>query len=198
MPNKSEVGKGQFLSESQIEYLAGEHDQLSPNAEGTKRSRIRDRTVGAIHDLGIVCQNLGKDDRESLFDFDKPDLIDPNEPIDPRGKWGYAGFNTDFSHLIRFFYKMFRENGISREEILEELERTIVVAEFEYRHRLEHTERLEQNLRPVDVEADFQVTTVGNVDLQTVKQRYVQGEELSGIEMKALVESGFAELQIDY
>jgi hypothetical protein len=196
MPDKEEIQKGRFLTETQIEYLVGENDQLSPNAEGTKRSRIRDRAAGAIGDLTAVT-NLGRADREELFDFDKPEPISPREPAEPVGKWGYAGLDFDFNRLVEFFYKMFRENGVPRERILAELESSVEAAEFEFRHDIERTERLEEHLRPVDVEADFQITTVGNVDLQSARERYKMGEELSGMEMKALIESGYAELQLD-
>jgi len=196
MPEKAEIEKGQFLSDSQIEYLVGEDNQLSSNAEQTKRSRIRDRTVGAIGDLTTVT-NLGRDDREKLFDFDKPDPIRPRTSAGPHGKWGYVGLDNNFNRLVQFFYKMFRENGVPREEILSELESAVEAAEFEFRHDLQRAERLEEHLRPIDVEADFEITTVGNVDLQSARERAKWNEELSGIEMKALVESGYAELQLD-
>lgn len=197
MPDKEHLEKGHFLTKTQLEYLAGEREDLSSNAEDVKRARIRDRTVGAINDIGIISQNLGKNDRENLFDYNKPELIDLREPVDPNGKWGYAGFDVEFSYIIQFFYKIFRENGISRGEILAQIESAVEAAEFECRHGLESGERIEKNIRPIDIEADFQITTVGNVDLQTAKLRYSRGEEISGMEMKALVESGYAEFEID-
>jgi hypothetical protein len=199
MPNKQERDYGRFLTNTQREYLHGHHNPPSKNAEKQTRSKIRDRTVGALIDLQHVSRRLKKEDRELIFEYEAPQ-IGAGHQFDeaPHNAWGDIGVGMAFRDITRFFYKMLRENGFSQDAMMAQLERVVEKAEHETRHGFEWQEGwTEHGRRAVDVEADFRLRTVDDVDVEKARERYEHGTELSGIEMKALLDSGEAELQFN-
>lgn len=116
------------------------------------------------------------------------------ESID--GLWGRVGVATEMTSILEFFYRMLREDGATREEVCS----LIAVA-------LEHAEGKHHHSSPIgwrhnDVAATVEVKTVdvidteNDVDTEDARQWFGDGEDLSPLELKALVESGEYELQL--
>ena len=198
MPNKNELEKGRFLTDTQREYLKGGHESPSASAERQLRSKTRDRTVGAILDLQLVSRTLPKRDRENLYEYESERFqLGHRFEEAPHDAWGDIGVSMAFQDITHFFYKLLRENGHDKQVMMGILERTVEKAEHDVRNNFEWKEGwTEHGRRAVDVEADFRLTTVDDVDLERAKKRFESGSELSGLEMKALVESGVAEFEL--
>jgi len=208
MPDERELAAGRFLSDNQRDYLKGDYEPPNKNAERQYRSQIRDRMVGAILDLGVVVRKLQHTDRESLFNYGTEEEWIGTKKIDllseyRHNRWGDIGFAHEFGELIQFFWKTYRENGATRDTSLRQLELWTQKAEHEYLHGFEHGEGwTEHGKRPTDVEADYSMRTVDDIDVDSLLDRLnpdaTEGRsaasELSGLEMKALVESDHAEI----
>ena len=199
MPSKEERDYGRFLTDTQRKYLHGHHDPPSENAKKQTRSKIRDRTVGALLDLHHVSQRLKKEDRELIFEYKAPQIgVGHRFDEAPYDAWGDIGVGMAFQDITRFFYKMLRENGFSQDAMITQLESVVEKAEHEVRNGFEWQEGwTEHGRRAVDVEADFRIQTVDDVDIERARERLEHGTELSGMEMKALIEVGEAELQLN-
>lgn len=202
MPSEDERQKGRFLTDTQQDYLNGSHDPPSDNAEVQLRSKIRDRMVGAMVELAHAGTNLGHRDRGLLYDnhtdveFSERFGEYHRFPEEFPGRWGDLGFVHHAGLITGFFYKTMRENGYPRASALSILERVVEQTEHEVRNEFEHGEGwVEEGLRAVDVAADFRVKTVGEVDLDLAEDRLESGTELSGLEVKALVDAGHAEVR---
>lgn len=199
MPDKTQRDKGRFLTETQREYLLGHHDPPTRNAEEQMRSKIRDRTIGAIIDLQYISRYLTKEDRENLFNYAK-EKLQPGHGFEeaPHNAWGDVGVPVAFEDVTRFFYKMLRENGFSRDIVVgHHLERIAEEGEHEYRNDFEWKEGwMNEGRRSVDVEADFRLKTIDDVDVERARERFESGIELSGLEMKALIEQDEAEFSL--
>jgi hypothetical protein len=212
VPDERELAAGRFLSDNQRSYLTGSFEPPNKNSERQYRSQIRDRTVGGILDLAVVAQNLERHDRELLFNYgtERKEVTEKVEdiPLFPEyrhGKWGDIGFVVEFSEIIQFFWKTYRESGATRDTLLQHFEQWAKKAEHEYRHGFERYEGwIEQGKLPTDVEANFDMKTVDDVDVDALLDRLDPDSdsgrhvpsELSGLEMKALVESGHADIQL--
>jgi len=69
-----------LLTDTQRRYLQGTADELSPDAERMKRSRIRNRIRAGIEDFDIVFNHLEARDRDPLTDFGhRSDLASDDE-----------------------------------------------------------------------------------------------------------------------
>ena len=198
MPSEQERNYGRFLTDTQRDYLRGYHDPPNQNAEKQLRSKIRDRTVGAILDLHIVSRNLTEQDRELVFNYKQSQIGSHRFEEAAHNVWGYLGLVEVFRDITRFFYKLLRENGVSRAEAVTHLEKIAEKGEHETIHGFEWQEGwVDEGRRAVDVEADFRLKTLENIDVERVREKFERGTEISGLEMKALVESDEAELQLD-
>ena len=199
MPSKDQREKGRFLTETQLDYLQGKHDPPNRNAEEQMRSKIRDRTIGAIIDLQYIGRYLSKADREHLFNYKKEKLqLGHRFEEAPHNAWGDIGVPAAFEDITRFFYRMLRENGFSRDIVVGQyLESIAEEGEHDYRNDFEWKEGwTKEGRRKVDVEADFRLKTVDDIDVERARERYENGIELSGLEMKALLEQDQAEFSL--
>ena len=210
MVDEETRNKGRSLTDTQREYLTGEGENISDNYERQIRSKIRDRFVGSIQDLGIIAKNLQQKDRKNLYNYNTDKSL--NEVLGevttfPESQYGRGDFlfTVVFGELIQFYWKTLRENGATREELLRRFELLAERAEHEYRNEFERYEGwLEQGKRPTDIEADFRMESVDDVDIDALLTRleedadsgYRSVSELSGLEMKALIESGDAEISL--
>lgn len=206
MPNEQHREYGRFLTDRHREYLHGERDE-NDSSERQLRLEIRNRTVGALLDLGLVGTRLTRDDRKQIHSYAASDpsehaehageYIQTHELEDARyGVWGDLGVGLYFQYITQFLYKLVRE-GRSMDYTLARLEQIIEKAEHEHRNGFEFGEGSQKGRRAVDVEAEFQMRTVDDVDLDRARERFERGTELSGIEMKALVESGDAKIELN-
>lgn len=199
MPDEREFRAGRFLGEKQREYLTGDYQPDSSNLESQYRSQIRDRTVGALVDLKIVAENLERRDRELLHEYKKPQLqrvgSQKLEELPFPGVWGQVGLSEYFVSTTEFLYKTLRENGASSEAMVGLLGYAARWAEHEVRNGYEYREGwLEEGRKAVDVETDFQLHTVQEVDVDMAKGKLERGTELSGLELKALEQAGEIEI----
>ena len=210
MPDKRERDAGRFLGQKQREYLTGDYEPPSANAERQYRSQIRDRTMGAIQEFGVVAKNLERNDRETLYNYGTDSEF--TEEVGelktlPESRYGRGDFTFTMlvGEIIQFYWKTLRENGVTREELLRRFELLVERAEHEYRNEFErHEGWLEQGKRPTDIEADFSMESVDDIDVDALLTRleedadsgYRSVSELSGLEMKALIESGDAEISL--
>lgn len=190
MGRRSGFEKGRFLTPTQRDYLTGEHDPPTDNAESTMRSKIRERTVGAILELGLVSRSLGERDRELIFNYAKPEDISEYSDMPggvsvafqsfdeaPIDRWEWLGLENEFSSMLEFFYKTARENGVPRSHILKSLEMAVEAAEGEW------------GIGFRDVTVDLSVEEEESLDLDALAERYKRGEDLSLTELGALAKS---------
>lgn len=205
---KSEFDRGKFLTETQRKYLQGNHEPPSDNAESQVRSKIRARTKAAIHDLGLIARNLEQKDRSLLLNAETPTSTNLDEmtqltngnrvplPTDEEGEygiWGWVGFSMEMGSILEFYYKTLREqeleegSNFSRSNITESIQASLESAERDY---------LDLPPNNHSIEATVEVETVDDVDLDKAKKRYQQGKDLRPIEVKALIESDHAKLQV--
>ena len=205
-----EVQRGRFLTTDQRAYLIPEHDYTPPNsnAESQVRSKIRRRTKGAIHDLALVARNMSQKDRSLLLNMEtprKPNDVDempklegkplaiPEDDESPVALWGWVGFSHELESIIQFYYRTLRE--IDSEEV--NFARSNIINSLEF--TLEEAERLYQGFSSDDrhnVEASIDIETTKEVDIEKAKRRLNRGQEMRPIELKALVESGEADIEL--
>ena len=151
MSQTDEQAKGRFLTDTQRKYLQGNHDPPSDNAEYQMRSKIRHRTKGAIHDLGIVARHLSQKDRSLLLDLETPHDTDtaqektempdgtplslPTDENTDFGLWGWVGFSREMDSILQFYYLASREQTLkegsdfSRSNITESIKHALENAE---------------------------------------------------------------------
>jgi len=67
MSYEKQFQKGQFLTDKQREYLYGDHEPPTDNAEYQMRSKIRARVEGALTDF-FAANKLSDDDAKKLFE----------------------------------------------------------------------------------------------------------------------------------
>lgn len=66
--------KGRFLTNTQREYLTGNHQPKTDNAERVMRSKIRDRIKGALFEFYIINKHISKDDLGLIFSEFESDI----------------------------------------------------------------------------------------------------------------------------
>lgn len=209
MGQNNEQEKGRFLTDTQRDYLQGEHEPPTNNAEYQLRSKIRHRTKGAIYDLAIVARNLSQKDRSLLLNLETPRSTDakkekaempdgtplpiPTDNNTEYGLWGWVGFSREINSIIRFYYKTLRE--IDSEE--QSFAKTNITSLLEY--TLERAEREYLGLPPSErfnIKATVEVETTTYVNIEKAKRRFQSGKDLRPIELKALAESGEVDIQL--
>lgn len=202
-----EVQRGRFLTKNQRAYLTGDYTPPNSNAESQVRSKIRRRTKGAIHDLALVARRMSQKDRSLLLNMETPSQTDINEmpeldghrlaiPEDnnsPVFLWGWVGFSHELESIIQFYYRTLREidseeTSFARSNITNSLENALEAAEREY-HGFSSDDRH-------NVEASIDIETTKEVDIEKAKRRFSRGQEMRPIELKALVESGEADIKL--
>lgn len=202
-----EVQRGRFLTKDQRAYLIGDYTPPNSNAESQVRSKIRRRTKGAIHDLALVARRMSQKDRSLLLNMETPSQTDLDEmpefdghrlaiPADddsPVAQWGWVGFSHELESIIQFYYKTLREIDsedvdFARSNIIKSLENTLEAAERDY-HGFSMDDRH-------NVEASIDIETTTEVDIEKAKRRFSRGQEMRPVELKALVESGEADIEL--
>lgn len=202
-----EVQRGRFLTTNQRGYLIGDYTPPNSNAESQVRSKIRRRTKGAIHDLGLVARHMSQKDRSLLLNMETPAeteldemselnghrLAIPEDNKSPVALWGWVGFSHELESIIQFYYRTLREIDpeevdFARSNIINSLENTLETAEREY-HGFSSDDRY-------NVEASIDIETTKEVDIEKAKRRFSRDQEMRPIELKALVESGEADIEL--
>lgn len=190
MPN-SEKRYGIF-TERQRKYLQGELDELNPGDERALRGKIRARVDTLFAELTLL-PNISETDREQIFEervvFGEGDIEVEAGQIDSgvlkrdvkRMESG-SGFamGVGLGHLLQFAYTGLREQGYSPDHF-----GTLIKFYIKRAEQALGDDRLYD-----DISVEFSVDTVSTVDLETAKEKRERGEELSAVELKALVDSG--------
>jgi len=119
MANKSDERPAAMLTPAQREYLRGERDEMSADAERALRSRIRERVKTGFMDFQLLWESWDEDEADQVF----KDLFytgEPDEQVDAAAAFAdmfalcYSGlfvhekFDSLFSRGIRQAEESFR------------------------------------------------------------------------------------------
>lgn len=125
--------------------------------------------------------------------LDGQPLAIPKDDESPVSLWGWVGFSHELESIIQFYYRTLREIDseevdFARSNIINSLENTLETAERDY-HGFSSDDRY-------NVEASIDIETTKEVDIEKAKRRFSRDQEMRPIELKALVESGEADIEL--
>jgi len=94
-----------FLTDTQRDYLRGEHTPPNDNAEQQMRLKIRNRTKKALEDIDLLADGLSQDDIEqTLFDSKPAFEVETWEKAQGRDPDHKSHLDT-MAGVIAFFYR---------------------------------------------------------------------------------------------
>lgn len=182
-----------IFTDRQREYLQGEKTDLDPGDERSLRRDIRERVDTAFAEFYLFSK-LSATDRRQVFEeklvyteddpMVKGGAADAGRMKRDQSEWetgGGEGLAIGFMHLLRFTYTGFREQGYDPDRLGSFIRYAAVDAECE----------LNEDLERGDVVVTFDVETVPSVDVEVAEGKYERGEDLSAVELKALVDHGY-------
>lgn len=100
----------EFLTETQREYLRGDHETPTKNAEQQMRKRIRENTRQALHDLALVSQTIERRDMHQIA-WQKKDSENQLAP-----EYQPAGFTMNIiPSIISILFRIWENQDVASE-----------------------------------------------------------------------------------